>query len=59
VGGLAVALATSLAAPAGAAAYPTAYNIKTQYLTATPDDSMALSCVERRVYLAEGQYDWN
>lgn len=58
MGALAVALAALLATPAAAAGYPIAYNAKTQYLTASPNDSMPLSCVERRIYLAEGRYDW-
>ncbi|MBM0206315.1 hypothetical protein JNW90_27365 [Micromonospora sp. STR1s_5] len=52
-----VALAASLASPA-AAANPNAYNTKTQYLTNHTSDSDPLSCVERRIYLADGSYNW-
>jgi hypothetical protein len=59
-GGLA-ALVTSLAAPATAtaAANPTAYNTRyKQYLTTETNDSLPASCVSRRIYLADGLYNW-
>ncbi|MFI0349981.1 hypothetical protein [Actinomadura sp. 9N407] len=59
IGGMAVALVATPATPAAAAAYPTAYNTKTQYLTSAPEDHMPMSCVERRLFLAEGSYDWH
>ncbi|GAA2809840.1 hypothetical protein GCM10020219_097140 [Nonomuraea dietziae] len=57
IGGL-LALTMSLATPAAANSNPTAYNTKTQYLTNSPIDSMPGSCVQRRVYLASGHYNW-
>ncbi|MFI9588103.1 hypothetical protein ACIHCQ_41420 [Streptomyces sp. NPDC052236] len=45
---------TASAAPAAV----TAKNIKTQYLTDKPTGDMPNSCVERRIYLASGNYDW-
>ncbi|TDC23289.1 hypothetical protein E1265_13165 [Streptomyces sp. 8K308] len=38
--------------------HPTAYNTKTQFLDASPDSGMAMSCVERSIYLATGDYRW-
>ncbi|GAB2587410.1 hypothetical protein GCM10027168_20270 [Streptomyces capparidis] len=41
-----------------ASAAPIAYNTKTQWLTADPDSSLPQSCVQRRITLASGHYDW-
>ncbi|WP_101790138.1 hypothetical protein [Nonomuraea indica] len=56
-GGLFAAM-LSLTTPAAAAEAVTAYNYKIQYLVAEPDDSMETSCVQRRIELAAGNYDW-
>lgn len=50
-------LTVGLAGPASAA-FPTAYNLKTQYLTDRPVDSMPTSCVTRRISLAAATYGW-
>lgn len=41
-----------------ASAATTAYNLKTQELTASPTDGMGNSCKEKRIQLAQGAYDW-
>lgn len=46
------------ATPAAANPNPTAYNSKSQYLGAYPVDSWPTACVNRRIYLAAGHYDW-
>lgn len=56
-GGL-FAATLSLTTPAAATAAETAYNAKTQFLTAYPTDSMDGSCVQRRIELAAGNYTW-
>jgi hypothetical protein len=57
-GGLFAAM-LSLTVPAAAAdAYPPAYNYKTQYLAAYPVDSLPTSCVQRRIELLAGNYQW-
>lgn len=53
-----LALTASMTAPAAAAAAETAYNTKTQFLAATPNAVNPPSCVERRVSLANGVYEW-
>ncbi|MFI0351098.1 hypothetical protein [Actinomadura sp. 9N407] len=59
VGGLVVALVTSLATPAAAVAYPTAYNTRHDYVTSATYQNDPTRCVERRIYLAEGHYNWH
>ncbi|MGJ6968641.1 hypothetical protein ACSDR0_42720 [Streptosporangium sp. G11] len=56
--GVFLALTASVSAPAAADAGTTAYNSKTQYLSQWPLDNWDNSCVERRIYLAAGNYDW-
>jgi len=40
------------------ASYPTAYNIRTQKLSATPNTSMPEATVTRPIFLTDGCYDW-
>ncbi|MEV6130510.1 hypothetical protein AB0M05_27310 [Streptomyces violaceusniger] len=56
--------AAALVVPGAASAVPatvtaeTARNTKTQELTNNPNSGMPESCVERRISLATGTYDW-
>ncbi|WP_210583438.1 hypothetical protein [Streptomyces sp. GESEQ-35] len=47
-----------LGMPGTASAAETAYNIKVQYLEARPSGGQQ-SCVQRRISLASGYYDWS
>jgi hypothetical protein len=56
---LAASVGLSVLAAAGpAAAADTAYNTRTQYLVAHPDEGLPEACFERRIQLATGDYHW-
>ncbi|MBE8524816.1 hypothetical protein ILP97_46305 [Amycolatopsis sp. H6(2020)] len=53
--------AIALGVPGAASAAPAAeiaHNTKSQYLTNRPTSGLPKSCVERRISLATGRYDW-
>jgi hypothetical protein len=56
--GLAFALGVAIFTAPSAAAAETAYNQKTQFLTADPNAGMVESCMDRRIFLRDGVYDW-
>lgn len=58
IAGTALLGVATLGASGTASAADTAHNRKTQYLTAEPTSDMPTSCVERRIKLATGYYDW-
>jgi hypothetical protein len=60
--GTALLAVAVLGAPSAASAeqdFPTAFNTREQWLTADPTPVDDTACVDRRVELASGHYDWD